>query len=113
MLNIHKQSAGKGSMILKLEGEVTVEQVGELQQVLLEGLTDQEQLLLDCEQVTGMDFYAIQMLCAAHRTSVVWKKSLVWQGTMPAVINEAIKKAGFARNHGCDLCPQNVRCMWI
>jgi len=113
MLNIQKQQAGKESAILKLEGDVTVEQVGALQQALLEGLTEQDQLLIDCDQVTGMDFYAIQLLCSAHRTSISWNKKLAWHGDMPAVVNDAIKKAGFARSHGCDLCPDHARCMWI
>jgi len=113
MLNVQQQAAGKGEVVLKLAGEVTIENAGQLREALLKGLTEQDQVQLDCEKVTGIDFFGIQMICSAHRTSVAWKKRLTWHGKLPTVVEDAIKQTGFARHHGCDLCPDGVRCMWI
>ena len=93
--------------------DVLSEKHPELREELLKGLTEQEQVQIDCEKVTEMDFFAIQMLCSAHRTSVSWNKLLTWHGALPEVAENAIRRTGFARHHGCDLCPDGVCCMWI
>lgn len=113
MLTIHKQPAGKGAAVLKLEGEITIDNAGQLREALLEGLCEQDHLQLDCNQVSTIDLFGIQMICSAHRTSIAWNKHLIWHGTLPPVAEDAIRRTGFARHHGCDLCPDGVCCMWI
>jgi len=112
-VNIQKQMTGEGSAVLQLEGELSVESAEMLRAALLEGLREQDQLLLNCQQTTSIDFFVIQMLCSAHRTSVVQEKLLTWQGTIPAEVKKTIEALGFARLTGCDLCPDGVRCMWL
>ena len=112
MLTIHKETTGQGAAVLKLAGDVTVEDSEQLQQALLAELRDQDRLMLNCESATSFDFFAIQMLCSAHRTSISWNKLLTWQGSLPAVVMSAMQTAGFARHHGCNLCPDGVCCMW-
>ncbi len=112
MLNIHKEITADGAAILKLEGDVTVEHSEQLQQMLLEGLLEHNHLMIDCEKVTSFDFFAIQMLCSAHRSSVSWNKLFTWHGSQPEKVTAAIQKAGFARHSGCNLCPDGVCCMW-
>ncbi len=113
MLNIHQEPTGKGAAVLKLEGEVNIESVDQLRQALLAGLGELELLLINCDRVTSIDFFGIQMLCSAHRTSVVWKKQLTWQGDMGPAVKKSIQCTGFARQNGCDLCPDDGRCLWI
>lgn len=112
MLNIHKETIEDNAVVLKLEGDATVEHAEQLQQALLEGLQNSEQLLVDCAQTTSIDFYAIQLLCSAHRSSVSWQKTLTFQGVPTDAVKQTIKNTGFQREHGCSHCPENVTCMW-
>jgi len=113
MPNIYQEPTGDGVAILKLEGEVTIEQAELLREALLTGLRELNHLMLNCDAVTKIDFFVIQVICSAHRTSIAWEKLFTWHGTPPAEIRKAFQAAGFARLHGCDLCPDNVRCMWV
>jgi len=113
MLQIQKQTAGKGVVVLTLAGEVSIESAGQLREELLRALMEQDHVQVDCEKVSDFDFFGIQMVCSAHRTSVAWKKLLTWHGKLPTVAEDAIRRTGFARHHGCDLCPDGICCMWI
>ena len=113
MLSLSKEAIGEGAVRLKIIGEATIEHAAELRLALLEGLQDHEQLLVDCEQTTAIDVFALQLLCAAHRSSVRWEKQLSFSGTSSAQVEEGIARVGFARHCGCSLCPPGVRCLWL
>lgn len=113
MLNANIQATGEQSAILKVLGEATVENAQQLQEALLEGLRSYRQLGIDCSAVSAIDFFTIQMLCSAHRTSVVWGKTFTFHGEPAATVRDTIQAVGFSRHAGCALCPENVRCMWI
>ncbi|MEA3544148.1 MAG: STAS domain-containing protein [Thermodesulfobacteriota bacterium] len=113
MLNIHKEPAGDGAIVLKLEGDATIEYAEQLHQVLLETLREIDQLSVDLEQVTSCDFYILQLLCSAHRTAMKWKKHLSFHGIPSPVVRETIFSTGFLRNHGCSLSPDVNDCLWI
>jgi anti-anti-sigma regulatory factor len=113
MLNIEKETADNGAVILKLIGDATVENADQLHQALLEGLRENKQLMVDCNKTTSIDFYAIQLLCSAHRSSVSWDKSLSFHGDPADQVKQAISSVGFERDYGCALCPENVTCMWV
>lgn len=112
MFTMQREETESGALILHLIGEATVEHAEQLQQTLLQDLQECHQVMLNCEQLTKVDIYAIQMMCSAHRTSVAWDKLLTWNGTLPAVLLETITEAGFTRRHGCSICPDGVFCMW-
>lgn len=113
MLTVEMQTAGEQTAILKIQGAATVEAAQELQQALLDGLRSCEELRLDCSAVSEIDFFAVQLICSAHRTSVVWNKSLVFHGEPSAAVKTGIRASGFYRHTGCSLCPDGVRCMWL
>lgn len=113
MLSLSTEVIGEGAARLKIVGEATVEHAAELRLALLEGLQEHEQLLVDCEQTTAIDFFAVQLLCSAHRSSVRWEKHLSFSGTPSAQVAEGIRRAGFARHRGCSLCPSHLRCLWL
>lgn len=113
MLDIKQEDLGNGRVVLKLQGELTVEYVGQLREALLERMMEQEDLLVNCDQVTAIDTFGFQLLCSAHRTSVAWKKRMSWQNGIPAVLAEAGEVVGFARYHACDLCPEGQCCLWV
>jgi anti-anti-sigma regulatory factor len=113
MLTVTKENLAEGVGRLKLSGEATIEQVGELRQALLEGLGELERLQVDCAEVTAIDFFTVQLLCSAHRTSVAWGKELTFAGAAPPAVEAGIRRTGFARHRGCSLCPSGVRCLWL
>ena len=113
MLTIHKDSAGDEGVILRLEGEATVDTAAELQTALREGMQQHQQVMINCEKLRSIDFFTIQLLCSAHRTSVAWEKLFTFHGEPTPVVNEAVRLTGFARDRGCALCPEHLSCMWI
>jgi anti-anti-sigma regulatory factor len=52
-------------MLLKLQGECSIEYAKELQSVLIEGLEKSEALRVDLSMVTKVDTSFLQLLCAA------------------------------------------------
>ena len=112
MLNIHKDVASDGAVILKLEGDATIEYADQLHQTLLTELKANEKTLIDCSATNSIGLYAIQLFCSAHRSSVTWKKSFSFTNTPSAPVVDAIKRTGFLREHGCSLCPEHISCMW-
>lgn len=113
MLEITKESIGSDSIVLMMKGELTIADVGDLREAILQGFDDAHRLAIDCNEVSAIDFFALQVICSAHRTSVVRKKLLTWRGTKPAKIDEVAEKAGFSRHCGCSLCPKDINCMWL
>ena len=62
-------SQSSDTMILRLEGECTMESAIEIKEVLLQGLNKGDKLLVDLEKVTEVDTSCLQLLCSALRTS--------------------------------------------
>ena len=112
MLNIHKETAEGDAVVLKLEGDATIESAEQLYQALIDGLKNHKHLMVDCTQTHSIDFYAIQLLCSAHRSAVAWGKSFSFLGSLADPVKATIQLTGFLRDHGCALCPEGVSCMW-
>jgi hypothetical protein len=76
-------------------------------------LGELERLQVDCTELSAIDFFSVQLLCSAHRTSVAWGKELSFAGAAPPEVEAGIRRSGFARHRGCSLCPPGVRCLWL
>ncbi|SHJ36891.1 Anti-anti-sigma regulatory factor (antagonist of anti-sigma factor) [Malonomonas rubra DSM 5091] len=111
MLNI-QQDVEQDRLLLKLEGDATIETASQLHQALLEGLQNYKDVQIDCSAIESIDLYALQMLCSAHRSSVAWEKSFTYSGILSPAAVSAIATSGLKRDHGCSLCPDGVCCMW-
>jgi len=112
MLTIEQEAQAPGSLLLKLRGDADVTGTTQLREALLTGLNEQNELLIDCSQTTSFDFFAIQLLCSAHRSAVVGgKKIRLVAGDLPT-LKQAIRATGFARQNGCSLCPDDDDCLW-
>lgn len=113
MLTIQKNNTDIPAMaVLHLSGEATIEQADQLREALLTGLSEHDHLAIDCTGLARIDFFALQLICSAHRTSVSRKKSFTWHDGKSPTVLEAERKNGFSRHHGCPLCPPGVKCMW-
>lgn len=113
MLDIEKTTNEQGTLTLNLQGALTIETADTLKTALLEGFAGVEHLMIDGHGLTEIDFFGVQLLCSAHRTSIAWLKLFTWQDAMPQLVREYVQRVGFSRKHGCSLCPPNVNCMWL
>ena len=113
MLNVTNDPGPDGAIRLTVSGELTIETVAELREALLLLLESGTPLLLDLDGVASIDFFGLQLLCSAHRTSVAKKTLLTWAGSNPALIAETARTIGFSRHCGCRLCPKDITCMWV
>ena len=116
MLDLQKNISEDGALVIRLAGVATIEQAEPLRQLLLDtieqGEREQKVVRVNCGQVTEIDSFILQMLCSAHRTSVSRQIRFSWDGPPAAPVMEVIRHAGFLRNTGCSLCPDDQRCMW-
>lgn len=114
MLTIERTFEGADTVILYLKGDLTIETVNELREVLLEVYGENRtQIRLNGRELGAIDFYGLQLLCAAHRTAIRKKKLLTWEGGRPSQISDAMPIVGFTRHCGCSLCPPDIKCVWI
>lgn len=97
--------------ILKLHGDLTIENTRELHQILLTGLDKAAGLALSFENVTAVDLSFIQLVCAAHRTAIRADKTMKLAGPRPEVLQKAVRETGFIRETGCVLDTQDS-CIW-
>ena len=114
MLTINTTRHDSDTLILNLQGDLTIETVADLREALLAAYGEElAQVRLDGAALDSIDFFGLQLLCSAHRTAVSRRKLLVWDGGRPQQVSEAMRTTGFTRHCGCALCPQDVDCMWI
>lgn len=112
MLTISNDLSGDGTVVLGLAGELTIETVGMLRDAIMTGFNEASHLKINCDQLSRIDFFGIQLICSAHRTSVVKKKLLTWDGSRSVNMAEVMSGTGFSRHCGCSLCPEHIDCMW-
>lgn len=114
MLTIDTTTEGLDTLILALQGDLTIETAADLREALLAAFIEsQVQVRINSSGLTTIDFFGLQVLCSAHRTAVAKKKLLIWDGSWPQQISDAMRLTGFTRHCGCSLCPPDVNCMWI
>lgn len=98
--------------VLMLDGALTIERANELKEMLLDALRENEHVALNLEKVTAVDLACLQVLCAAHRTSVGSNRHLTLQGKRPEVLERIMVDAGYARSAGCR-GDSDRNCLWI
>ena len=111
MFEIRSQHNGEKAM-LELIGDVTVEHAEEIRDFLLENLPRYRILQLDFSQVEQIDFFVLQLLCAAHRSMIAENKTLTWVGELSPPVRDAIRLNGFLRTSVCGVYPEDVCCLW-
>ena len=100
------------SCIVRLRGNLTVEHAHELKQSILDALQGNERIVIELEGVTDVDLSFLQLLCAAHKTSMRLGKELTLFGDRSETFKLAVSDAGFPRILGCHEDPDRG-CLWI
>jgi len=97
--------------IVVVSGDMTIQNTGEIRNLLLEAFSCGEGVCLEMDKVTGVDLAGLQLLCAAHRTSMTEKKHFNVSGTDIEAIKSVARDAGFPRHTGC-VRDTGKTCIW-
>jgi ABC-type transporter Mla MlaB component len=91
-IHLHESDA---TYALRLDGEVGIERAVELKECLMRGLASGLALLVNVEDVTGVDVTTLQLLWAAQREASVAKTGFALDGRIAANVIAALNEAGF------------------
>ncbi|MBI4847891.1 MAG: STAS domain-containing protein [Nitrospirae bacterium] len=97
--------------IVVITGEMTIQNASALRDALIQSTECAEHVILDLKDVTEIDLSCLQLLCAAHRTSVNSQKSLKLKQDYPEILKKAVTEAGYSRYFGCKLETEKS-CIW-
>jgi ABC-type transporter Mla MlaB component len=100
---------GKGRIIL--DGDLTVQYAAELRSVLLNTVTQADEVLLEFGTVTDVDITGLQLLCSTHRTAALLSKRLSYPETLPEALAKSAQEAGYGRLTGCSWDDKKT-CFW-
>ncbi len=89
-------SESDDAMVLRLEGECTVECARELKDALLSGLEKSEKLLVNCSKVTDVDISCLQLLYSAFGTSAKMGKRLLLDADLPEQLSRLVIDTGYS-----------------
>jgi anti-anti-sigma regulatory factor len=95
------QADATGIKTVVINGDMTIQNAGEIRTVLLEAFSQGEGVCLGMGKVTEVDLAGLQLLCAAHRTALRDKKHFSISGIDNEAIECLIRDAGFLRHTGC------------
>ena len=107
-----KQKKGKDGVILKVDGKVTIENVAEMRELLMAAFTAGKVVTVDLAGVEEIDVNGMQLICAAHRTSLGLDKQLVVLGSTQPNVRGATQLAGYPRHVGC-IQDVTKTCVWM
>jgi anti-anti-sigma regulatory factor len=100
-----------GRQVLRLEGDLGIEQAGELREIFIREMGTQGPLNLNLDGVETAHVACLQILCSAHRTFWTVGQGLTLEGSLPPLFNQTLEDAGFDREKGCPLDP-NQTCLF-
>lgn len=105
-----ESSAGDKYLNLVLSGDVSIENIATLKELLLKVFAEYPSVVLDVGQVTSADFVMLQLLCATNQYALASKRNFELKNSKTEVFKNNTKVLGFLHNAGC--CgPQ--QCLWM
>ena len=96
---------------MTLEGDLTIQSIGELRTGLLEAMEAVDALVIDMGMVTGIDMACLQLFCSAHRTYVREGKTLSFRYRLADDIRRVVETAGYSAN-ACGADVAEKTCLW-
>jgi anti-anti-sigma regulatory factor len=105
------RSESPGIKVVVIDGDMTAQNAGEIRAILLEAFSQGEGVCLEMGKVIGVDLAGLQLLCAAHRTTMKDNKLFSVSGIQNEAIECVIRDAGFLRHTDC-IEDVNKTCVW-
>jgi ABC-type transporter Mla MlaB component len=96
---------------LKLCGDLTIENAGELKALLMRLNEAPGDLSLDLSEIGAIDTAGLQMLCSAHKSWLVSGKSVTYKGDALDALAAVAKEAGYERKEACTTLAKG-QCLW-
>jgi anti-anti-sigma regulatory factor len=109
METVFKQSGDFG--ILALSCDLTIEFAAELKPALAKALNSGLPVVLDIADVTRADVSCLQLICAAHRATILAGTSLTLSNAGEG-FNHSLIDTGFIRHVGCSPETEDT-CLWL
>lgn len=110
MIVFIEEKGGKAG-VLRLEGDITIQQAEELKENIIQGLGSVDKLYVDSSNVSAIDLSGLQLLCAAHRAAITLGKTFHLAEPVSSDLRRSAEAAGFARHTGCMLDAAKT-CIW-
>jgi len=97
---------------IALCGAMTIHHAGEIWTSIKEALAEADEVRMDMAQVKEIDLVGLQLLCAAHQSSVANNRHFRLDGSCAASVKATIQDSGFERHVGCERDVDHS-CIWI
>ena len=107
-----KTTTRKGTVFLKVDGDLTVSRAGEFKEALLGSINKAKTVEVNLDDVAVIDLASLQLLCSAHRTADKQGKKLSVKEPAPQPYLEARRKAGFMYSKECRFV-STEDCLWL
>ena len=92
---------------LMLQGEVTIQHVGELKEALADAIEEATQVTVDVSSATAVDVAGVQLLCACHRFTMSCGRKMFLRIGNNKRFADFLDEAGFHLNFICDQDERN------
>jgi anti-anti-sigma regulatory factor len=87
--------------MVTISGPMTIDKIGEIQRGLLEAFQIGKRVELSLAGVTDIDLSGLQLLCSAHRSSMVRGLEFAVTGSDAGALYSVAMLAGMPRHIGC------------
>ena len=106
-------AARKGrAVLLKVEGELVVDNVPPVHELLLGVLSEAKSVRLMLQEVESLDLAFVQLLWSARRTAAALNKNFTVEGTLPDELQALLQTAGLGEfpqhRHQSVTAPSNL-----
>ena len=106
-----KQETDGQDVLLVLEGDVTLHEVGSLKETVSQSLRETGNLRVDLTRLERTDLSLLQLLCATHRSALAVGKTVSLVDDNRGPIRDLAARYGFVHRPACAIAPQEI-CLW-
>lgn len=96
----YEEATDKGLLIL--QGEMTIQHVGDLKKALADAFRNAKQVTVDVSSTTAVDVAGVQLLCACHRFSMSCDKKMFLRIGDNKPFADFLEEVGFHLNFICN-----------
>ncbi len=104
-------SRNKKKALVSLEGEITIQNIGEFKKELLGQTAKFSNIELNVDQLENVDLTFYQVICAFHHHCNSNDVILKIKGDIPEAIKKITETAGFSDKKSCSKIPEQ-NCIW-
>lgn len=97
---IYDEATNQG--MLTLQGELTIQHVGDLKKTLVNAIKSAKQVTVDVSSTTAVDVAGVQLLCAGHRFSTSCGKKMFLRLGDNNRFADFLEEVGFHLNFICN-----------